>query len=220
MDRFGYMKLIDKNAYERNKEAAHAENKYVFTCMNTDKICVFTDNGKMHTIKVQDIPLVRFRDKGTPADNLSNYNSAEEQMIYVAPLAQVTASTLLFVSKTSMCKLVEGAEFDVAKRTIASTKLAEGDSLIFVGASDEMEQVVLKSTGGSFLRFLKNEIPLKKKSALGVRGMKLGEKDSLDAAYLLESHQEYSILYHDKPYALNKVKLAKRDTKGVKPRIS
>ncbi|MDO4339865.1 MAG: DNA topoisomerase (ATP-hydrolyzing) [Eubacteriales bacterium] len=220
MDRFGYMKLIDKNIYERNKEAAHGENKYVFTCMNTDKICIFTDNGKMHTIKVQDIPLVRFRDKGTPADNLSNYNSAEEQMIYVAPLAQVTASTLLFVSKTSMCKLVEGAEFDVAKRTIASTKLAEGDSLIFVGVSDEMEQVVLKSTGGSFLRFLKNEIPVKKKSALGVRGMKLWEKDSLDAAYLLESHQEYSILYHDKPYALNKVKLAKRDTKGVKPRIS
>ena len=41
MDRFGYMRLIDKNAYERNKEAAHAESRYVFTCMNTDKICIF-----------------------------------------------------------------------------------------------------------------------------------------------------------------------------------
>ena len=38
MDRFGYMRLIDKNAYERNKDAAHAESRYVFTCMNTDKI--------------------------------------------------------------------------------------------------------------------------------------------------------------------------------------
>ena len=52
MDRFGYMRLIDKNAYERNKEAAHAENKFVFTCMNTDKICIFTDMGRMHSIKV------------------------------------------------------------------------------------------------------------------------------------------------------------------------
>ena len=76
MDRFGYMRTIDKSAYERNKEAANAENKYVFNCMNTDKICIFTDNGKMHSIKVADIPLVRFRDKGTPADNLSNYDSA------------------------------------------------------------------------------------------------------------------------------------------------
>ena len=58
MDRFGYMRLIDKNAYERNKEAAHAENKFIFTCMNTDKICIFTDMGRMHSIKVADIPLV------------------------------------------------------------------------------------------------------------------------------------------------------------------
>ena len=123
MDRFGYMRLIDKNAYERNKEAAHAENKFIFTCMNTDKICIFTDMGRMHSIKVADIPLVRFRDKGTPADNLSNYDSSQEQILYVAPAGQVKLSTLLFVTKTSMCKLVAGEEFDLAKRTIASTKL-------------------------------------------------------------------------------------------------
>ena len=106
MDRFGYMRTIDKSAYERNKEAANAENKYVFNCMNTDKICIFTDNGKMHSIKVADIPLVRFRDKGTPADNLSNYDSAQERMLYVAPLASVKENTLLFVTAASMCKLV------------------------------------------------------------------------------------------------------------------
>ena len=32
-------------------------------------------------------------------------------------------------------------------------------------------------------------------------------------------HQEYAISYHDKDYSLNKVRLAKRDTKGIKPRI-
>ena len=219
MDRFGYMRLIDKNAYERNKEAAHAENKYIFTCMNTDKICLFTDMGRMHSIKVADIPLVRFRDKGTPVDNLSNYDSTQEQILYVAPMGQVKASTLLFVTKTSMCKLVEGAEFDVSKRTIASTKLGEDDQLIFVGAADEMEQIVFQSQGGYFLRILKNDVSTMKKTSVGVRGMKLGEKDVLEHAYLLEPHQEYSIRYHDKDYALNKVKLAKRDSKGTKPRI-
>ena len=219
MDRFGYMKLIDKTAYERNKEAVHAENKYVFTCMNTDKICMFTNMGRMHSVKVADIPLVRFRDKGTPADNLSNYDSTQEQILYVAHLGQLKTSTLLFVTAASMCKLVAGEEFDVAKRTIASTKLGEGDRLIFVGPADEMEQVVLKSQGGYFLRFLKQEISSMKKTAVGVRGMKLSEGDTLEHAYLLESHQEYSITYHEKPYSLNKVKLAKRDTRGTKPRV-
>ncbi len=60
MDRFGYMRsLIDRTAYERNKEAAHNENKYVFTCMNTDKICVFTDTKARCTQheSAEDIPL-------------------------------------------------------------------------------------------------------------------------------------------------------------------
>ena len=219
MDRFGYMRTIDKSAYERNKEAANAENKYVFNCMNTDKICIFTDNGKMHSIKVADIPLVRFRDKGTPADNLSNYDSAQERMLYVAPLASVKENTLLFVTAASMCKLVSGAEFDVAKRTIVSTKLAEEDSLIFVGSADEMEQVVFQSESGYFLRFQKQDISAMKKTSIGVRGMKLAEGDKLDHAYLLESRQEYTITYHDKPYVLNRIKLSKRDSKGTKPRI-
>ncbi len=219
MDRFGYMKLIDKNAYERNKEAANSENRYVISCMNTDKICLFTDTGRMHTIKAADIPLVRFRDKGTPADNLSNYDSSSEQILYVAPVSQIRQDVLLFVTKTSMCKLVEGGEFDVAKRTIASTKLAEEDSLIFVGSASEMEQVVLQSAGGSFLRFLKQEISTMKKTAIGVRGMRLVKDDCLEHAYLLGGQKDYTITFHDKPYALNKVRLAKRDTKGVKPRI-
>ena len=219
MDRFGYMRVIDKSAYERNKDAATAENKYVFHCMNTDKICIFTDKGKMHSVKVADIPLVRFRDKGTPADNLSNYNSTEEQMLYVAPLAEIRQSTLLFVTASSMCKLVSGAEFDVAKRTIVSTKLGDEDSLIFVGAADEMEQIVLQSEGGYFLRFQKQDVSSMKKTSIGVRGMKLAEGDRVSHAYMLETRQEYTIEYHDKPYTLNKVKLSRRDTKGTKPRI-
>ena len=219
MDRFGYMRLIDKNAYERNKDAAHAESRYVFTCMNTDKICIFTDTGKLHTVKAEDIPLVRFRDKGVPADNLGNYDSTSEQILYVAPLSQVAASTVLFVTENGMCKLVKGEEFRASKRTIVSTKLAEDDRLVFVGAADEMDQVVFQSEKGYFLRIMKTEISVTKKNAMGVRGMKLTGEDRIHHAYLLESRQEYAIEYHDKPYVLNKVKLAKRDTKGVKPRV-
>lgn len=54
MDRFGYAKTIDVAAYERNREAADAENRYVLTCKNTDKICIFTNKGQMHLLKVLD----------------------------------------------------------------------------------------------------------------------------------------------------------------------
>ena len=69
MDRFGYAKTIDVGAYERNKEAADTENRYILRCKNTDKICIFTDRGQMHLLKVLDLPYGKFRDKGTPIDN-------------------------------------------------------------------------------------------------------------------------------------------------------
>ncbi len=41
MDRFGYCRTMDVATYERNKEAADAESRYVLTCRNTDRLCIF-----------------------------------------------------------------------------------------------------------------------------------------------------------------------------------
>ena len=78
MDRFGYAKTVDKSVYERNKETADSENKYIFKVKNTGKICIFTSTGDLHIIKVLDLPYGKFRDKGTPIDNVSNYDSSKE----------------------------------------------------------------------------------------------------------------------------------------------
>lgn len=219
MDRFGYARTVDVSVYERNQEAADSENKYVFRCMNTDRICVFTDTGKMHSLKVQDVPYGKFRDKGTPVDNLCNYSSGEEQILYVDAMANLKNRKLVFVSRRAMVKLVEGSEFQVSKRTIAATKLSdEEDRLVLAGPADPYEYLVLQSREGYFLRFLLEEVPEKKKAALGVRGMKLAGTDSLEAAYLLANRMEFSISYKEKELILNKIKLGKRDGKGIKVR--
>ena len=219
MDRFGYVKTVDKSAYERSKDNGASEYRHVFTCMNTDKICVFTDKGRMHTVKVMDIPYGKMKDKGTPIDNVSNFVSSDEQMVYVASLEEVKASTLFFASAAGMLKLVKGEEFDVSKRTIAATKLGEQDRLVLVQAADAMEYVVLQTKNGYFLRFLKNEVPEKKKTAIGVRGIHLGDKDEVEHAYLLENKMDYTTEYKGKNVTLNRLKLAKRDSKGTKARV-
>lgn len=219
MDRFGYAKTMDKNIYERNKETVHEEYKYVFTCMNMDKVCLFTDKGQMHTVKLLDLPMAKLRDKGIPVDNVSNYSSAQERILYVAAMESVKNSVLMFVTKKGMTKQVKGEEFDVVKRTIASTKLGEDDEVIMVQQCDTMDYLVLQSKDGYFLRFLKEEVPEKKKAAVGVRAMKMADTDYLENAYLVESRMEYSVEYKGKQMILNKVKLGKRDTKGTKVRI-
>ena len=219
MDRFGYARTIDKSTYERNKDAADNENKYVFSCMNTDKICIFTDSGRMHSIKVLDLPYGKLRDKGTPVDNVSNYDSAAEQIVYVGCLAGIRQSKICFVTANGMVKLVDGSEFEVSKRTIAATKLAQEDKVIMVQNADQMEHLVLQTKEGYFLKFLKEEIPEKKKTALGVRAIRMSQKDQAEHAYMLENRTEYEIEYKNKKVILNKLKLAKRDTKGTKIRV-
>ena len=219
MDRFGYARTVDTSVYERNKETADTENKYLFSCMNTDKVCVFTDAGRMHLVKILDLPYGKFRDKGTPIDNVSNYDSKTEQIVMVAPLTQIKEEMLCFVTRKGMVKLVQGGEFEVSKRTIAATKLGEDDKVVMVQPADAMEYLVLQTKEGYFLKFLKEEIPGLKKNALGVRGIRMGEKDLVEHAYMLENRTEYMITYREKQVILNKLKLAKRDTKGTKIRI-
>ncbi|MBO5111925.1 MAG: DNA topoisomerase 4 subunit A [Lachnospiraceae bacterium] len=218
MDRFGYAKTIDIATYERNKEAADSENKYVFTCKNTGKICVFTNMGQLHTIKVSDIPYGKFRDKGIPIDNISNYNSEKEMVIAVTSQTDLNLYRVVFATKQSMLKIVDGGEFDVSKRTVASTKLQDGDEVINVTVLNDQKEIVLQSAEGYFLKFSLDEIPEKKKGAVGVRGMKLGSKDFVENVYFTGIWAK-TIEYKEKQLELSRLKAGKRDTKGTKIRI-
>lgn len=218
MDRFGYAKTIDTAAYERNKEAADSENKYILSCMNTGKLCVFTNTGKMHQVKVLDLPFGKFRDKGIPIDNVSNYDSTKEQIVYLCDAEQLRFAKLLFATKQGMLKKVGGTEFQVSKRTIAATKLSEGDEVTAVDVITDNLQVVLQSKDGYFLRFPASEVPEKKKGAVGVRGIRLKKKDELFKVHLFEEGMECKAAYGEKEIVLNRLKTAKRDGMGTKPR--
>ncbi len=221
MDRFGYCRTVDLAAYERNKEAADTENRRVIVLKNTDRIAVFTDTGKLHTAKVLDLPFGKFRDKAAPIDNYCNYDSAQEQIVFVAAMEELLSRRVLFMSAQGMCKIVDGVEYDVRTRTSAATKLQEGDSLLFAGFldTDSAQQVVLQSADGYFLRFRAEEIPEKKKAAVGVRAMKLGGNDRIEAVYLLSGKEEQTIFYKEKEVSLQKLKVASRDQKGTKIRV-
>ena len=215
MDRFGYTKTVDTSVYEKNMANANAENKYIFPLMNTDKVCIFTDTGKMHQVKVLDLPYGKFRDKGTPIDNVSNYDSKTENIIYVCPMSEIKVNAVMFISKFGMAKYIDGSELDVSKKTIAATKLNEGDELSLVSVVKGREHIVLQSKQGYFLRFPATEIPEKKKTAVGVRAMKLGKDDYIENSYILLDN-DIVVNYKDTDIHINRLKISKRDGKGVK----
>ncbi|PWE86901.1 DNA topoisomerase [Eubacterium ramulus] len=216
MDRFGYVKTVDNSVYERNKEAADSENKQIVPCMSDGKICLFTDNGQMHLVKVADIPYGKFRDKGIPVDNISNYDSSSENIISVMALEHIMDKKLLFVTEQSMCKVVSGSEFDVSKRTTAATKLQENDKILYLAVAEPESTMVLQSQKNYFLRFATEDIPEKKKGAVGVRGMRMTDGELLTAVWQLTGEEEQIIMIKEKAVHLNRLRIANRDTRGVK----
>ncbi len=219
MDRFGYARTMDVSLYEKNKEVIDEENKFVFKVMNTGRVCVFTSLGQMHAIKVLDLPHGKTKDKGVPIDNKSNYDSTKEVVIHVCPQAEVVMQKLCFVSKYGMMKLVYGTEFDVLKRTVAATKLADDDELLAMTPVINEKQVALVTKEGYVSRFSIDEIPLKKKGAVGVRGMKLMPKDELEQVFFLDGTGSKEFEIKGKKMDTSKIKLTKRDTKGTKVRV-
>ncbi len=216
MDRFGYAKVIDTATYERNKESADEEFRYICKCKNTGKICLFTDIGNLHTFRVSELPMGKLRDKGVPIDNVSNFDSTRESIISVASQSDLNLYRMLFVTKQSMCKIVDGGEFDVAKRTVAATKLLDGDSVVSVIPMTDEKYITMLTGNGMYIRFLLEEIPVKKKVAVGVRCMKLSGSDYVDRVYYTTEFDESAIDADGKRIAVNSLKLSKRDGKGTK----
>ena len=130
MDRFGYSRIVDRSTYDRNRETIENENTHVICCLNTDRICLFTDAGVLHQVKVTDIPLGKLRDKGTPIDNLCKFDGTKEQTVFVTNASSLQGKLFLFATRDAMLKRVPGEEFETNNRMVAATKLQEGDSLV------------------------------------------------------------------------------------------
>lgn len=216
IDRFGYVKTIDESTFDKNEDTILKDFKYAFKISNTDRLAVFTSLGRRHQIKVTELKAGRLRDKGVPLDNICRFDSREERILYAAPVSCVIRSELFFVTARGLIKRTAGSELDSANKTIAATRLDEGDELVFTGVSDNTEFAVLQTKEGFFLRFLQSEASLLKKTAKGIKGIQLSGDDAVENAYLLQQGTEFEIEYQGKRISLNRLKLARHGGKGTK----
>ena len=215
MDRFGYCKTLDRAGYERNAEAVSADYRWIIPVMNTSKLLFFTDTGSMHQVKAGDIPAGKLKDKGVPIDNLSKYEGNKEEILFVSCPEELKDKKLFFATKQAFLKAVPAEEFDTNNRTVAATKLSEGDAVAAVRVLPEEEtDVVLCSDADYTLRFPLSEVSVMKKNSRGVQGMKLGKGESLTDVWFLTDGAV--VESRGRTITLNRLKQAHRDGKGTK----
>ena len=212
MNRFGYCKMYDLPFYEKNREAVQEEARQMVFCMSNSRICIFTDIGNCHQLKMKDVPLSKLKDKGVPIDNISNYDSASEEILLIDSFENLKDKILLFATSHAMIKRVEASEFDSVKKTIAATKLAEGDKLLHIGEVRGTDTVLITSEK-NVLRFRTEEISLYKKTSVGVRGMKLEDGETVVSVVDFDPGARCVVKIGGKRVNLADIKRKKRDGK-------
>ena len=193
MDKFGYVRAVSDTVYEKNKEAADSESKWVIPMMSDDKVVFITENGIMHTVPANKIPFGKFRDKSIPVDNVSTLDTTTDLILYAEAMRDMAGETAgdtadettrnknvyVIVTNLGGVKKLPGAEFSVKSKNTKYIKLKDGEVCTdFVKVEKSEPEIVLVSEAGRFLRFAAADIPEKKRGAGTVAGiaMKDGEK--------------------------------------------
>ena len=183
MDKFGYVRAVSDTVYEKNKEAADSESKWVIPVMSDDKVVFITENGMMHTVPANKIPFGKFRDKSIPVDNVSTLDTTTDLILYAEAMKDMACEKVVnnYIMVTNMggVKKLPGIEFNVKSKNTKYIKLKDGEVCTnFVKVEKSEPEIVLVSEAGRFLRFSAADIPEKKRGAGTVTGiaMKDGEK--------------------------------------------
>lgn len=193
MDKFGYVRAVSDTVYEKNKEAADSESKWVIPVMSDNKVVFITENGIMHTVPANKIPFGKFRDKSIPIDNVSTLDTTTDLILYAEAMRDMAGeaagdtagetarnkNVYVIVTNLGGVKKLPGAEFSVKSKNTKYIKLKDGEVCTdFVKVEKSEPEIVLVSEAGRFLRFSAADIPEKKKGAGTVAGiaMKDGEK--------------------------------------------
>ena len=205
INRFGYIKLIDEATRDRNKENLTKDSKFMLNVMNNGTLYVFTDVGKCYQIKASSIPVGKYADKGVPIDTLSAYTTAENIIAIHSDINE--KAKFLLVTANGMTKLTALSEFVSSRKVIDATKLVN-DSLVSV-LNVTNETVVLVTKQNMAVGFAADGVPLMKRNAVGIIGMKLADNDTVTAAIIADDNK---FTYNEKVYNVSIV--GKRGTRG------
>lgn len=155
----------------------------LFTAMTHDHILFFTDKGKVHRLKVYQIPEAGRTAKGKAIVNLLNLDS-EEKITNILPVKEFSEGLyLLMVTSNGIIKKTAlNAYSNPRAGGIIAITLNEGNKLIDVKLTDGDQDIVLSTTNGLSIRFKEKQVREIGRAGKGVKGVNLRKDDQVVSA--------------------------------------
>ncbi|MSR46728.1 MAG: DNA gyrase subunit A [Planctomycetes bacterium] len=196
ISRKGYVKRLSSGEYRAQRRGGKgiigtdAQDddfvEQVFIANNHDYMLLFTDTGRVHWLKVYQLPLLSRYSRGRAIANLLQLQG-EEKITRVIPVRDFKTGFLVLATKRGVIKRTELSAFSRPMRGgIIAMGLNDGDALVGVRIAREGDRVLLASKEGQSICFELEDVRPMGRPATGVRGMNLREEDEVVSLILAQ----------------------------------
>ena len=185
---FGYIKRMPIDTYRSQKRGGKGITgistreedfvKQIFTASTHDTILFFSNKGKLYRLRGYEIPEAGRTAKGTAIVNLLRLDNGEKISAVIPITNFEDGKYLLMATKNGLIKKTALRDFDSTRKTgLLSITLKDDDELIDVRLTDGEDNVVLVTSKGLSITFDEKDVRPVGRSAQGVIGIRLDEKD-------------------------------------------
>ena len=227
--RSGYIKRTHVEAYRSQKRGGKGvtgmETKEedivadLFVATTHSYLLFFTNKGKVHWLKVHEIPEGGRQAKGKAMVNVLSLAEGEAVATCVPVRDFESAAYILLATKRGKVKKTELVAFSHPKRGgIQAITLEEGDEVMAARRTDGQREVLLSTKEGMLIRFAEDEIRSTGRMAAGVKGIDLEEHDQVIAAEVVEEGMSVltvTVRGYGKRTPLDEYRLTGRAGKGI-----
>lgn len=185
-----------------------------------DSLMIFSNQGKMYRLLVDNIPEGTNTSKGTPIRALVEMENGEEPQTMYSIYRDTDAQYVLFATKQGMVKKTSLQEYIATKKTkgLGAISIKDGDALACVTLIKD-EPLLLITKQGRCIRFNSNEITTTSRLTAGVKGINLDKDDEVITALPIRDMNDclsvFSITGLAKKMALTEITPQKRGGKGL-----
>lgn len=202
MTESGLIKRIPTTSFRTQKRAGKGVKtqdditSVVIRTNTVDSIMIFTDQGRMYRISVNDIPVGTNVSKGQSIRSLVALEANENPVTIYSIYRDTDAKYVLFVTKNGLVKKTPLDEYVATKKKtgIGAISLVDGDGLAVVTLIKD-EPLIIVTKDGYVLKFDSNEVSATSRMTRGVKGIALGDGDYVIAALPLRHVEDQLALF-------------------------
>jgi DNA gyrase subunit A len=152
----------------------------IFITTNHQSLLCFTNQGRVHEMKVYQVPETELAGKGRHFASLVKLTK-DERVISVLPIREFSEGHFIvsvtqkgYIKKTDLM-----AYSHIRQNGLIALKLDDGDSLVSCNVTNGENELILATRLGKAIRFSEKDIRPMGRSARGVTGIRFSESDDL-----------------------------------------